>query len=98
MDVRSPGKCRVCGSWETKRLRCIDCDRSKLDAALNLTDAGELISRVLKIEAALEMKFNIGLGDITAEEFACLHALWSERGKIRQEEIERQEREAKRGS
>jgi hypothetical protein len=79
-------------------LRCTDCERNKLDAALHLTEAGELISRVLKIEAALEMKFNLRLDDITAEEFACLHALWGERGKLRQEEIERQEREAKRGT
>lgn len=60
------------------------------------TYAGALLTRVLAIDAALQMRVHITLSDITSEEFSALHRLYVERGKFNEEEIKRQEQEHKR--
>ena len=68
----------------------------KLEEAMASTHAGQLLGRVLAIDAALQMRIHVTLADITCEEFAALHALYVERGNKMTEDNKRDEQEAKR--
>jgi hypothetical protein len=90
-DIRLPGPCPYCSSPRYLREPCPDCEKQRLHDALNTTAAGQILARVSDIDAALQMRVHVGLGDITIEEFRALRLLTSERNKKQEEEMKKGE-------
>lgn len=81
-DIHAPGECMQCGSRAYDRIRCDGCGIDQLETAMD-SAAGELLRRVLIIDAALDSGFHLTLSDVSPIEFDALHFLRTEREKHR---------------
>lgn len=73
-------------------LPCSECPRQRLSDYL-ATPAGPLITAVLDLDFALQVKFAIGLADIPYHVFLLLRQLAEERDKHQAEQIRKTRRQ-----
>jgi hypothetical protein len=71
---------RLCPEAPDDATRCQACPLTRLDAAMD-SHAGLVLQRAIDLEAALKLGFHLTLEDVTAEEFAALQILSSERDR-----------------
>lgn len=69
---------RICPDAPDDATRCQACPLTRLEAAMD-SHAGLLLQRAIDLESALKQGFHLTLDDVTAEEFAALQILASER-------------------
>jgi hypothetical protein len=82
-----PGLCPDAPEGEHER--CDKCPLNNLDAA-QMTDTGQLLRRALDLRAALAMGFQIGLGEVDADEYLAMQVIDEERDACERERIKRE--------
>ena len=71
----------ICPYSEDGETHGPDCDVTRIEALLTESLAGALLLRAQEIDFALKTGFQLGLADITVEEFAALQVLQLERDR-----------------
>lgn len=89
-DELCPGS-EVCPeAYAAPDLPCEECPRERLDACVQFTSAGQLVSAALDLDWATNCGLHVTLSDVTYTEFVCLRILEEERERYRKEQQDRE--------